>query len=428
MELPPKQPAVSDTEIRNYLNLLKEDPQSRVFAPLAEILIRRGKLKEAIKVCEMGLAHHPDFFDGRLVYARALFLLLMKNESLQEIKKALHLDPNNVEAQLLAAEISIANGQFSDAKDACLRVLDLDPPNLNVRALLDRIAKVDALPAGKDSSSMSTTARPPTAQFRSTTGTKPSRRILESSPAPVASTPPPSQLPREEADRPMDSNLKQPQEIPLKETEIPELPAYPAPTPPEATQENPPSASTPSFAPKNPIPTIAAVQAVIDSYRNCVEDEKLESFPLEMPRSNRFLLLIGLVLVVGIVGLLIAVGMQSEVTRRTQKTQETKIPMPQPTREVPPTPSLQPEVPGGGTLVPPEPVPTTSTTQNPEAPTEQGSLPAEEKTSEVEPSPEPSESHDAGILDGGETSNDLPPPVKPKAKPLRKPKKGKRKR
>ena len=106
----------TDAEIREYFLVLRDDPASRVFAPLAEALIRRGRLDEAEQLCQLGLEHHPDFSDGHLAYSRVLFYRFRHREALDQIKLALALDERNVEAYLIAAEIFLAAAQPKAAR------------------------------------------------------------------------------------------------------------------------------------------------------------------------------------------------------------------------------------------------------------------------------------------------------------------------
>jgi tetratricopeptide (TPR) repeat protein len=55
---------------REYLRRFKEDPTSRVFAPLAEAYRRLGRVEEAIEIALEGLEHHPDFHGGRVTLAK----------------------------------------------------------------------------------------------------------------------------------------------------------------------------------------------------------------------------------------------------------------------------------------------------------------------------------------------------------------------
>ena len=58
--------------VKQYEELLKIDPGSIAFAPLAEELCYRGFWEEALKVCRQGLTRHPHHLRGRVLLGWAL--------------------------------------------------------------------------------------------------------------------------------------------------------------------------------------------------------------------------------------------------------------------------------------------------------------------------------------------------------------------
>ncbi len=56
-----------------YREVLREDPQSRLFTSLAEELCVRGLWEEAAACCRQGLLHHPASLRGRVLLGRALW-------------------------------------------------------------------------------------------------------------------------------------------------------------------------------------------------------------------------------------------------------------------------------------------------------------------------------------------------------------------
>ena len=66
---------------------LVEDPNSRVFAPLAEAYRKSGMLDEAIQVCLEGLKIHPTYISGRVALARAYYEEKMLGEAKEEFEK-----------------------------------------------------------------------------------------------------------------------------------------------------------------------------------------------------------------------------------------------------------------------------------------------------------------------------------------------------
>lgn len=135
---PPDQPKSFSQQKRidAYMRILEEDPESRVFAPLSEILAQCGDLDEARQVCVKGIHAHPDFSDGRLAFARVLFLYRKYQEALREIRVTLKLDKRKIQAYLLASEIHLACGQPEKIREPCMKVLELDPENIAVRKYL----------------------------------------------------------------------------------------------------------------------------------------------------------------------------------------------------------------------------------------------------------------------------------------------------
>ncbi len=167
----------SDSEIREYFRILKNDPKSRVFAPLAEALIRRGRLEEAEQLCIHGTEKNNHFSDGHLAYARVLFYLFRYIDALEEVKKALALDSSNIDAYLIAAEIFLSRSQIRAASDACMKVLDMDSTNAQAMQILKK------LNAGTEDT-LATDGR-----FTSISGTAPSSKRLKSGQAPSMTNP-----------------------------------------------------------------------------------------------------------------------------------------------------------------------------------------------------------------------------------------------
>ncbi|NMB74593.1 MAG: tetratricopeptide repeat protein [Myxococcales bacterium] len=365
----------SNTQIRNYFDVLKADPRSRVFAPLAEALIRRGRLQDADQICRLGLEANPDFADGHLAYARVLFFLFRYMEALREVKLTLALDPKCADAYAIAADVFLARSQHQPAVEACLRALDLDPDNGDARRILDRLS-AEGHAGGA--------ARAPAAKMgatgiRAVAATSPGRRLVDSKPPGL--TDPFKQLIEEvgraaesrlaDSDQPFSAPGDDDLDVPTKRevrasrpapspTPIPALPPRPArpptptPTPEDLLAEIPVAevrqaaeappepesvAATLAPAPAVPtplavsgampgnalalsLPTIRAVQDVIDAYRDRQPAMTEDDGPIRLPGTNRLLVLLMLLLVVAAVGALIAVGLRAEAKRQSDRAGE----------------------------------------------------------------------------------------------------------
>lgn len=89
---------------REYLRRYREDPTSRVFAPLAEAYRKLGRVDEAIEICSQGLEHHPEFHGGRLALAKCYIDKKMFPEAKEELIKILQQVPENLLAQKCLGE------------------------------------------------------------------------------------------------------------------------------------------------------------------------------------------------------------------------------------------------------------------------------------------------------------------------------------
>ncbi|MBW1870623.1 MAG: hypothetical protein JRJ19_01070 [Deltaproteobacteria bacterium] len=379
----------SDNDIHDYMRILKEDPRSRVFAPLADALVQKGKLKAAEQVCRMGLEVNPEFSDGHLAYARVLLKMKRFAEAFREVKTTVKLSPNNAEAYITAAKIGMLSGQTEAASQACMRAMDLDPENVEARQLLKRIGKTNQ--AAIDNQPVERVAVT-TNEFRASAGTSPSRRISPEGVAPASlfgdslaeashdaiekvdgseqpfaamssgSQPPISDFkPIDEFDVPTKpSRPRPPQEV--NSAVVPELPNHPQPAAqakaPAGGPEDlldmvgqvpaPAQAASPAPVPARARKAIAApsaqsaqvlqtptggissatidrVQTVIDCYSDKIVPTNYDDFPLKVRRSGLIRLFVGLVVVIGALVGLFVLGTKTDKDKHASVDQNTLV-------------------------------------------------------------------------------------------------------
>lgn len=129
------------SEIERHAAKLEKDPQSRVFAQLADAYRKEGLLDEAIQICRDGLVAHPTYVSARVVLGRALLEQGALEEAEAEFRRALELAPDNLLALRLLGDISAQQGRSGEAREHYERALRLNPLD---RETQDRLA---ALPA-----------------------------------------------------------------------------------------------------------------------------------------------------------------------------------------------------------------------------------------------------------------------------------------
>src|SRR5215210_1985970 len=114
------QPA-TNPKIEELRSRLKSDPKSRLFYPLAEELRKAGQVTEAEQVLRSGLG-------------RALRDQKKNAEAVDALNKALQLDPGNVVAARLLADVYLALGEKVEAIKKYKLVLALLPSDEELRA------------------------------------------------------------------------------------------------------------------------------------------------------------------------------------------------------------------------------------------------------------------------------------------------------
>lgn len=138
--------------------ILDSDPNSQIFAALAEALRRKGELEKAFRVCQDGLKMHPSYGSAHVVMAKINLDRRMYDWAEIEAKKAAELDGWTRASELLLAEIYIYKSQFSNAIKLLKRLHQNDPANDQIAKLLD-IAR--QLPGQQEPTTKTTSKLPP---------------------------------------------------------------------------------------------------------------------------------------------------------------------------------------------------------------------------------------------------------------------------
>jgi len=119
---------------------LREDPSSRLFFQLGELLRKEGRLEEAVGVLEEGLEKHPRYVAAWVSLGRALLTQGEHERAEEVLGRALELDPENGVAARVVGEAAIARGEWLQAVKALKLARGLSPRDA---ALDERIRFVE---------------------------------------------------------------------------------------------------------------------------------------------------------------------------------------------------------------------------------------------------------------------------------------------
>lgn len=133
---PPSAASRTPSRLERLEPILRADPESRVFAPLADAYRRAGRTDEALALCERGLRRYPNWVAARVVRARIQQDRGHLEAAAASFAEILRLMPDQVRAQRTLGEIHLALGRRTEAEAALARAAALYPCDREVRRLL----------------------------------------------------------------------------------------------------------------------------------------------------------------------------------------------------------------------------------------------------------------------------------------------------
>jgi predicted regulator of Ras-like GTPase activity (Roadblock/LC7/MglB family) len=136
-------------------DILSRNPESLVFAALADAYRRKGDLVKAFHVCSQGLKLHPDYGPGHVVMARINMERGMYSEAERELALAQEVLGETRATELLLAQVLAKKGQLQEATRLLEKLRDADPENLTVEEHLKSIRQ--EADSGRESPDLITT-------------------------------------------------------------------------------------------------------------------------------------------------------------------------------------------------------------------------------------------------------------------------------
>lgn len=143
-------PQFDDDAVARFEEVLRRDPYSQVFAPLAEAYRQSGRMQEAERLALRGIQRHPDFAGGWISWGKILRDQDRHAEALEAFQKAVHRSPENLLALQLLGEAYL---QLKDGKEALRvfkRLLFLNPLSEKARRLITKLETLTADEFGEE--------------------------------------------------------------------------------------------------------------------------------------------------------------------------------------------------------------------------------------------------------------------------------------
>jgi predicted regulator of Ras-like GTPase activity (Roadblock/LC7/MglB family) len=131
-----------DDRIEKCRRILDLDPNSQIFAALAEGYRKKGELDKAFRICQNGLKIHPSYGSAHAVMAKINLDRRLFDWAEAEVQKAIEIDGTSRATELLLAEIYLYKGDYERATKLLKELRRTDPENSQIKRLLDIALKI----------------------------------------------------------------------------------------------------------------------------------------------------------------------------------------------------------------------------------------------------------------------------------------------
>jgi tetratricopeptide (TPR) repeat protein len=145
---------ISSEVIEKYQNLLRHNPHSQVFAPLADAYLERGLYLQAEELALSGTQRHPLFPGGFLVLGKIQYKMEKYTEAILSLQKAIELSPQNIAAHQNLGDVYLAIKKPLEALHAYKMVLFLNPYSTKAKQAVEKLENASALEFEEETFSM----------------------------------------------------------------------------------------------------------------------------------------------------------------------------------------------------------------------------------------------------------------------------------
>ncbi len=115
------------SEINELKKKMEENPDSLVFALLADAYRKEGDLVQAQEICQKGLQKHPNHTIAKIVLGRIFQGQNKVDDASLEYKQVLEADPENIMAHSLLGSLHVQKKEYQEAIEEFQKVLTLNP-------------------------------------------------------------------------------------------------------------------------------------------------------------------------------------------------------------------------------------------------------------------------------------------------------------
>ncbi|MDQ7053574.1 MAG: hypothetical protein Q9P14_11995 [candidate division KSB1 bacterium] len=132
----------NDPQFEQLKSRLQQNPDSLIFARVAEGLLNRGQVEEAIRISEEGIRKHPYYITGHMVLGKCYLQKKLFDLAEKEFKRVLLFDPKYIAAHKFYGDLMREVGWENTCEMSYRKILQIDPLDRTAREMLETLEKV----------------------------------------------------------------------------------------------------------------------------------------------------------------------------------------------------------------------------------------------------------------------------------------------
>lgn len=138
-------PKMDPEVLSRYEELMRKDPFSKAFAPLADAYLEDEQLDRAEFVIRDGLRKHVEYAPGLIVYAKILKAKNQFQMAIDLLKKAARIDSENILAHQLMGDVFLEMKKPQEALRSYKMVLFLNPMATKAQKMVQKLESLSAI-------------------------------------------------------------------------------------------------------------------------------------------------------------------------------------------------------------------------------------------------------------------------------------------
>ncbi|NVN89501.1 MAG: tetratricopeptide repeat protein [Desulfuromonadales bacterium] len=133
-------------DIKHFEERLAQDPDSYLFAQLADVYLKVNLVDDALHTAKQGAKKFPTYVAGQRALAMACHAKGLVEECRQALEIVTAALPEDAEAQKMLARLMVSSGELDSAKKVFRVLLEFYPENAEFQEELDLLAQPVHLP------------------------------------------------------------------------------------------------------------------------------------------------------------------------------------------------------------------------------------------------------------------------------------------